>query len=199
MEFYMSEKFKIATEKANLVIGKLNIKENNFIKTEDLVDVVEELTNAKILVAETDFEKINKSAKRYGAMMNISNGKDNIKSVIIVLNSNRCIDAKFKRFSLAHELGHLITEKYTFSDEKKKFILSTHIDYTLNKISEEECEKDEHLFNEEIANIFALKVLMPIKLLRKALESIKDIKEISNHFGVSEDAVLSRIILELGD
>ena len=195
----MSEKFKIATEKANLVIGKLNIKENDFIKTEDLVDVAEELTNAKILVTETDFEKINKSAKCYGAMMNISNGKDDIKSVIIVLNSNRCIDAKFKRFSLVHELGHLITEKYTFSDEKKKFILSTHIDYTLNKISEEECEKDEHLFNEEIANIFALKVLMPTKLLRKALEGIKDIKEISNHFGVSEDAVLSRIILELGD
>jgi Zn-dependent peptidase ImmA (M78 family) len=123
MEFYMSEKFKIATEKANLVIGKLNIKENDFIKTEDLVDVVEELTNAKILVTETDFEKINKSAKCYGAMMNINNGKDNIfhlKSVIIVLNSNRCIDAKFKRFSLVHELGHLITEKYTFSDEKKE-------------------------------------------------------------------------------
>lgn len=35
---------------------------------------------------------------------------------------------------------------------------------------------------------------MPTKLLRKALESIKDIKEISNHFGVSEDAVLSSSI-----
>lgn len=117
----------------------------------------------------------------------------------IILNSNENIDDKFRRFSLIHELGHLITGKYNVQsnvDKKKtKFILSSHIDYALSHISEKEYA-DEFLLNEEIANIFALRVLLPLKPLLVEITKLKDLKKVAAHFGVPEEAVNSRLNLE---
>ena len=191
------DRFNIAFEKSNLILEKIDTENNKMIDTQQVIDAVSEVTKTEIYVLKADFSGI-KNAGRYGAMMSVvERGKK--RKATIILNSNENIDDKFRRFSLIHELGHLITGKYNAQsnvDKKKtKFTLSSHIDYTLSHISEKEYA-DEFLLNEEIANIFALRVLLPLKPLMVEITKLKDLKKVAAHFGVPEEAVNLRINLE---
>lgn len=195
--FMNDDRFNIAFEKSNLILEKIDTENNKMIDTQQVIDAVSEVTKTEIYVLKADFSGI-KNAGRYGAMMSVvERGKK--RKATIILNSNENIDDKFRRFSLIHELGHLITGKYNVQsnvDKKKtKFILSSHIDYALSHISEKEYA-DEFLLNEEIANIFALRVLLPLKLLLVEITKLKDLKKVAAHFGVPEEAVNSRLNLE---
>lgn len=195
--FMNDDRFNIAFEKSNLILEKIDTENNKMIDTQQVIDAVSEVTKTEIYVLKADFSGI-KNAGRYGAMMSVvERGKK--RKATIILNSNENIDDKFRRFSLMHELGHLITGKYNAQsnvDKKKtKFILSSHIDYALSHISEKEYA-DEFLLNEEIANIFALRVLLPLKPLMVEITKIKDLKKVAAHFGVPEEAVNSRLNLE---
>lgn len=195
--FMNDDRFNIAFEKSNLILEKIDTENNKMIYTQQVIDAVSEVTKTEIYVLKADFSGI-KNAGRYGAMMSVvERGKK--RKATIILNSNENIDDKFRRFSLIHELGHLITGKYNVQsnvDKKKtKFILSSHIDYALSHISEKEYA-DEFLLNEEIANIFALRVLLPLKPLMVEITKLKDLKKVAAHFGVPEEAVNLRINLE---
>lgn len=195
--FMNDDRFNIAFEKSNLILEKIDTENNKMIDTQQVIDAVSEVTKTEIYVLKADFSGI-KNAGRYGAMMSVvERGKK--RKATIILNSNENIDDKFRRFSLMHELGHLITGKYNAQsnvDKKKtKFILSSHIDYALSHISEKEYA-DEFLLNEEIANIFALRVLLPLKPLMVEITKLKDLKKVAAHFGVPEEAVNSRLNLE---
>lgn len=195
--FMNDDRFNIAFEKSNLILEKIDTENNKMIDTQQVIDAVSETTKTEIYVLKADFSGI-KNADRYGSMMSVvERGKK--RKATIILNSNENIDDKFRRFSLIHELGHLITGKYNAQsnvDKKQtKFTLSSHIDYTLNHISEKEYA-DEFLLNEEIANIFALKVLLPLKPLMVEITKLKDLKKVAAHFGVPEEAINSRLNLE---
>lgn len=195
--FMNDDRFNIAFEKSNLILEKIDTENNKMIDTQQVIDAVSEVTKTEIYVLKADFSGI-KNAGRYGAMMSVvERGKK--RKATIILNSNENIDDKFRRFSLMHELGHLITGKYNAQsnvDKKKtKFILSSYIDYALSHISEKEYA-DEFLLNEEIANIFALRVLLPLKPLMVEITKLKDLKKVAAHFGVPEEAVNSRLNLE---
>lgn len=194
--FMNDDRFNIAFEKSNLILEKIDTENNKMIDTQQVIDAISEVTKTEIYVLKADFSGI-KNAGRYGAMMSVvERGKK--RKATIILNSNENIDDKFRRFSLIHELGHLITGKYNVQsnvDKKKtKFILSSHIDYALSHISEKEYA-DEFLL-EEIANIFALRVLLPLKPLLVEITKLKDLKKVAAHFGVPEEAVNSRLNLE---
>ncbi len=192
MLFYMTDKrFEIATIKANEVLEKLSINSDETVDTGCLVEVVEKLTNTKVYVKELDFNTIDTEC-HYGAMMCVTENSDG-KSALIILNSNQNVDARFRRFSLVHELGHLLTGKYNVANSDNQFTLSTHIDYRFNHIEEE--YDDDYLLNEEIANIFALKVLLPSKTLFNKLAEGNDYRKIADFFGVSEEALISRMRL----
>lgn len=195
--FMNDDRFNIAFEKSNLILEKIDTENNKMIDTQQVIDAVSEVTKTEIYVLKADFSGIN-NAGRYSSMMSVvERGKK--RKATIILNSNENIDDKFRRFSLIHELGHLITGKYNAQsnvDKKKtKFTLSSHIDYTLSHISEKEYA-DEFLLNEEIANIFALRVLLPLKPLMVEITKLKDLKKVAAHFGVPEEAVNSRLNLE---
>lgn len=195
--FMNDDRFNIAFEKSKLILEKIDTENNKMIDTQQVIDAVSEVTKTEIYVLKADFSGI-KNTGRYGAMMSVvERGKK--RKATIILNSNENIDDKFRRFSLIHELGHLITGKYNAQsnvDKKKtKFTLSSHIDYTLSHISEKEYA-DEFLLNEEIANIFALRVLLPLKPLMVEITKLKDLKKVAAHFGVPEEAVNSRLNLE---
>lgn len=195
--FMNDDRFNIAFEKSNLILEKIDTENNKMIDTQQVIDAVSEVTKTEIYVLKADFSGI-KNAGCYGAMMSVvERGKK--RKATIILNSNENIDDKFRRFSLIHELGHLITGKYNAQsnvDKKKtKFTLSSHIDYALSHINEKEYA-DEFLLNEEIANIFALRVLLPLKPLMVEITKLKDLKKVAAHFGVPEEAVNSRLILE---
>lgn len=194
MVLFMEDKrFAVATEKANEIIETMNLYEPNPLSTSELVTIVGEKTNTVITVKETDFSEIIDDCD-YGAMMSVTKKGDK-QFALIILNSNDKIDNKFRRFSLVHELGHLMTGRYNIADSDD-FTLSTHIDYKFSKIQEEDYESNDFLLNEEIANVFALKVLLPYKAFVKYLNDADfNLKKVAERFGVHESAIESRFAL----
>ena len=187
----INDRFKIAEEKANEVVKKLNYDAHDMVDTDKVKDIVEEITGIKIAVGEISFNSLNKNVANCGAMMRVDN-TDQGKKAYIVLNSDK--NAIFKRFSFVHELGHIITDKYNFSENEKKYTISAHINYNLTSLSEEQCT-DDYLINEQIANVFALLVLMPNKFFTKKLVALDSIKNTADFFGITPEAVMSRMRL----
>ncbi len=196
--FMQDERFKVAFEKADEVLSYLELDDNWFIDTQQLVDVVSKLTNTQIDVKNVDFCTLINDCD-YGAMMCVTEkASTNERTALILLNSNKKINARFMRFSLAHELGHLITKQCDVSHEENQFTLSTHIDYRVSSILEKNYDDNEYLLKEQIANIFALNVLIPTPLLVKltTFYKITDNEELANKFGVDESAIDSKLKIE---
>lgn len=191
--YFMNDEFKIATEKANAVIEKLPCN-SGFIKTEQIISTVSDLLSVptRIDCFYTSFSK-SKIDDDYGAMMCVIKDGEQGQVATIVVNSDK--DIRFQRFSLIHELGHLITGHYTATDNENRYTVSTHIKYDITSIKEEDCKESKILKNEQIANIFALKVLMPYETFMQQLFEHDDFQSIADFFGVTKDAVRSRFLL----
>ena len=100
------------------------------------------------------------------------------------------------RFSLVHELGHLMTECESES-RSEGYKISTHIDMDITSIPKEVLEDPgmEYLVDEQAANIFSLLVLMPQEAFVRALKKNDKISDIAILFGVESEAVKSRMML----
>lgn len=109
-----------------------------------------------------------------------NNFKDFDTGRLIVVNLSD--SAARRRFTIAHELGHYILHK---GDQEEIY---AHRDAGQNSGKEQE------------ANIFASNILMPEKLVKDALEDLKEdaygqikISYIAKEFAVSESAALVRL------
>lgn len=181
-------------EKVSSVISLIHYDGMGMVSTDSILNAVKTVTQSDISFSYASFSEINvPNCDDIGAMMCVRkdcNGKKQVAEII--LNSDK--DVKFRRFSLIHELGHLVNGKYTIEDTDNEYTLSAHIRYDITSFSEKDCE-DPMIMREECANIFALKVLMPRDaFIRQVLDSGSFV-EISDFFGVSEDAVKSRALL----
>ena len=186
------DRFNIAFEKANEVLTQLSYKGNDMVDTDEVIKIASRITGRHIKIFELDFSELstkNADYSNYGAMMRVEKKENG--QAHIVINSKR--DPVFQRFSLMHEIGHLITD--SFSSETEKYILSTQIQFDLTNISEEQYNKSNFLLKEQICNVFALLILIPSKILFKKLTECETIKDVSNFFGVTKDAVISRLML----
>ena len=114
-------------------------------------------------------------------------------SATIVLNADT--DTEFQRFSLLHELGHLVTFNGDEPIDSSNYILSTHINYNVTSIPKEKYDKNKYLLKEQIANIFALRVLMPSNQFYEKMLELKDISAVAKFFGLTKDAVISRMMI----
>ena len=204
MHWKMREEYKIAYNKAAEVLENINYKENykenGMIRTASVIDAVEELTGIDVKFAEYDFSKLTDKKKKvnvehYGAAMCVSEN-DNAKTATIFLNNKAT--AKMQRFSLIHELGHLITDVNTVSIGKYK--ISAHIDMDITTIPEKILNDKKYAFliDEQIANIFALLVLIPYDLLCEEAPKYNKFEDLADAFGVETNAIISRMILEKG-
>ncbi len=195
MHWIMREEFKIAYEKADEVLSKINFNYSERIRTASIIDAVESILNIDVRFADYDFRKLSKNIgadwNDYGAAMCVS-GRENDRRAIIVLNNKET--AEMKRFSLVHELGHLMTQEQSVSTG---YQVSTHIDMNITSIPDEILDREENQFllNEQFANIFALLVLIPERALLAALEKFDNIEEMADFFGVERVALVSRIKL----
>lgn len=209
--FIMRDEFKSAVEMANRINSMLKTRgvgEDDFVPLDTIIECVQEIAEySEIEVSRRAFSKIlnvdgnsGQQPSGMGAMLSTSTKFDELsgktlKSALLVLNTD--FPAEKQRFSLVHELGHLITGNPNFQYETSddgKFTISTHIHSDITYITDEECEKDEYLVAEQTANIFALLVL-----IRKNLK-IKDLTEngirlLTQRYGVTEDALFSRMLL----
>ena len=199
MYYMFDENLKIAYETSNEITGALSCKEDQMISTQEVIHLIREKYCSDISVIFTSFSKAN-IGQPYGAMMKTELDNENIEPLKahIIVNSDN--DASFQRFSLLHELGHLVTHAWKKADEIKekernKYVVSTHIDYKITSIGKEDYDSSLYLKNEQIANIFALRVLMPSEQFYKKIEKYNNVSDVANFFGVPEDAVISRMMI----
>ncbi len=195
------EKFKIAYEKSTEVLEKVKkhpkYRPDSMIETSIVLDCIKEHYCNNIAVTSLSFSNID-IKKPYGAMMlsHFSEAEDGTRvpeKAVIALNADN--DAIFQRFSLLHELGHLIINDAAEFNAHDKYVLSTHIDYKITSITKECYDSDKYLLKEQLANIFALRVLMPSEQFYNVTQKFNDISKVSEFFGVTDDAVMSRMMI----
>lgn len=199
MYYMFDEKLKIAYEKSDEVVSMLDYREDQMISTQEIIQLIKNKYCPEINISFASFSQAGID-EPYGAMMKTELDNKTSKTVCadIILNSDN--DAAFQRFSLLHELGHLVAHAWKPSEEitmdmPNKYVVSTHIDYKITTIKKDEYEKDGYLENEQIANVFALRVLMPSKQFYKRIKEYNNISDVARFFGVSEEAVISRMMI----
>ncbi len=192
MNFMFDDKLKEAYEKSDLILDSLKNYRNDVMSTQRIVRAVEEAIGCKIIISTCSFSEVSEDIRKYGAMMRTQVKEDGCNLASIVLNSDN--NAKFQRFSLVHELGHLMTGNL-FDNSNEKYIVSTHINYELTSIPPEDYKENDFLLGEQLANVFALRVLMPKELFYKMVDKMDSFSEIADLFGLERNAVLSRIML----
>lgn len=196
----MREEFKIAYEKAAGVLERIGYNKNEMISTSAVIYAVEQLLNVDVKFTDFNFRNLSKNSKvdfgDYGAAMCVS-GPEGKRKAIILLNERET--PEMKRFSLVHELGHLMTQE---SLKTGSFQVSTHIDMDITSIPDEilDEQSNKFLIDEQIANIFALLVLIPYDMLCYELEEVakkkKSLEEVADFFGVEISALFSRLKIE---
>ena len=199
MSFIMRDEFKIAYEKANIILSKLNINScrHEMMRTADIIDAVEEELGLDIKFTTLDFKKLDKgthgrifNVELFGAAM-CASAKE--KQAIILLNEKET--PEMQRFSLVHELGHLMIQDLS---EFSGYKVSTHIDMDITSIPNEILDRKgfEFLVEEQQANIFALLVLIPYELLKKVAKEHDSFDGMAKALGVEKNAIISRMELE---
>lgn len=195
MYWFMKPEFICAYDAANLVLEKINCKYDSLVDTTTIMDVVEGITGYDIKFSTVDFSELAKkigtdSLSKCGAALYVETDK---KTALIMINSNESI--KMQRFSLVHELGHLMLDNMYKGDG---FEFSAHIAMDITSIPDELWGSDATLKNEQLANVFALLVLIPDKALLNAIDKYDSLDDISHVFGLEKDALVSRIKLGVG-
>lgn len=93
-----------------------------------------------------------------------------------------------KRFTIAHEIGHLVLHMQAADDYE---IVDTEDNFRSNTISNDEWTNERRM--EWEANAFAAALLMDEELVRNEWEQIKDIGMLAWKFQVSEGAMAIRL------
>ncbi len=200
MRWFMREEFKEAYAKAKEVLGELGCQLSPLTPTVDILKAVERITQTDVRVKYCDFAEFDKKTDnkhglaKCGAAMYVLPETDNRKAVVL-LNSQET--PAMQRFSLVHELGHLMLNNMNMSS--KGFLFSTHIDMDITSFKDEDWENSKLLKQEQLANVFALLVLIPYELLIKAMKKYDSIDDVAKLFGVEKNAVVSRIMLGVNE
>lgn len=194
--FIMLNEFGISFEKAREVNQQLKpFQKDGFVELEKIIDVVKNVSGydtIKISFIDFDFDE---NAKRAGAMLSTKHDEAHDKKEAFIA-VNTLNNDKVQRFSVVHELGHLITDAIHYEYETPndgKFTVSTQINADITYISDEQCKKSKFLMAEQIANIFALLVLIPEEFTIKKLR--ENAEYLSSKYGVTIDALYSKMML----
>lgn len=198
--FVMLPEFEIAIKKAKEVNEKLKRPAIGFVPLSEIVEVVKEVSGfSKISTSFVDFSTLNYNSDQInmsdaGAMLSTLDDT-NGKTAEIILNDSK--SAPIQRFSMVHELGHLITDAPNYIYEMpndEKFTISTLINTDITFITEEQCKNNSYDMAEQIANIFALLVLIPNEISIQKLVQ-EGIDKLIPKYGVTPDAIYSRMLI----
>jgi len=145
-----------------------------------VIKYIEGQKNVDIKVNFFDFSKY-KFNKAGSLITSFKEEANEPRKILIGVNDN--IDKKKQRFSLAHELGHLLLGHLKL-DDPEAFNISLHIDYNLTKLDDTTSEENQ-------ANAFAQELLMPEDLFVE-LDKKYFPEELAEYFKVSEAAIAAR-------
>lgn len=199
MHWKMRKEFIIAFEKAKEILSKIKYypEQEEMMRTADIIEAVEKQLGIDVKFTTYDFKDLFNSEREtsnmvdtFGAAM-CYNKKE--KSAVILLNEKET--PAMRRFSLVHELGHLMISNLDVVEGCK---VSTHIDMDITSIPDEVLDRKEYdfLIEEQQANIFALLVLIPSNMFARVIDTTTSMEEAADFFGVSKKAIRSRLELE---
>ena len=195
MKFACNTHLRIAYEMSEEVIQNVPRSPNLAIATADVLEFARKRYCPKIELYSRSFAGLTAPAGSVGAsgaMMRIeADGKP--KAAYIVVNSD--MPATYQRFCLFQQLGHLVTLPPDIPVDPQSYHVCTHIDYDLTSISEKELDNDYYLMREQVANVFALRVLMPSAQFYWKLRELDSVRAVARFFGLTADAVISRMMI----
>jgi len=197
--------FKAAQKINKLLVDLYGIMDETYVDLNILVECVRQFADyASIRIRTQSFSALLKnlpalnnskgSKYSYGAMLSTTeqNGK---KDATIVINSD--YSPEIQRFSVAHELGHLITEVPNFVYETANdgsFTLSAYTNPDITFLQEQQYLHNNYMVAEQVANIFALLVLIRKDIRIKDLTDL-GVQKLSAQYGVTTEAIYSRMLL----
>lgn len=192
MIYLSDDRLEPAYAASDRVVNSLHYKDmEGIIRTTRLIEIVKSILNCNIEVSACDFADVDRSIKNCGAMMRYVNDNNTFD---IVLNTH--CDLYFRRLSLVHQLGCLFFNKDVLCNaESDDYLVSSHVSWHITDISKTDYQSNDNLLKEQLANIFALRVLMPYVRFYDALIRYDSITMVADRFGVKSDGVLSRIML----
>lgn len=189
---------RCAYEKSDAIIKKVIYKlDDEFVPLKEIIKAVENKLGCNIEGYVSSFNEIigaNESVKKAGAMLFVKCNDNHITYAKILINGDK--DSVFQRLSLVHELGLLmITENPLELCSNNNYIASPYISDDITSIEQNDYSSDRFILKEQLANVFALRVLVPCSSFYCSIKKLNDIAKVATIFGVSRNAVLSRIML----
>ena len=195
MSLFCNDALKIAYERSDEVIRSVSYDPERMIDTDLILEHVRRTCCPVIELYVVSFTKLRSGiipAHGCGAITRIDFDRK-LWSAIIALNSD--MPAPVQRFSLMQQIGRLVTLPPDAHLDPDIFHVSADIHFDLLGITEEELAGSRYFLQEQIANIFALRVLMPSEQFFQVMRRMGNTQTAAAFFGVTEEAVVARMMI----
>lgn len=195
MNFACNEHLRVAYDASDEVLRGVRRQPGRMIDATAVLDFVRQRYCPKVELYARSFAGLTSAAgsiKGSGAMMWVE-FDGHPKSAVIVLNSD--MPAAYQRFSMFQQIGHLVTLPPDVPVDQDSYHVSTRIDYDLTGLTPEELDNDYYLMREQVANVFALRVLMPGDQFYRKLRELDSVSVAAGFFGLEPAAVISRMMI----
>ena len=198
--FIYNDDIMIACERSDEVLAGIHVGRDSLVDMNDVLAFVRRRYCPDLAVYARSFAGLGSPAgpcDACGAMTRIEPsgggaGMGRIRSAAIVLNSAAA--PWFQRFSLAQQVGHLVTLPPDVQPDPDSYTVSTRISCDLAAISREEMERDRYLLREQAANVFALRVLMPSGQFFRKVRELDSVGRTAQFYRLPAEAVVSRMM-----
>lgn len=195
MSFVCNENLRIAYDLSDEVIRNVRYLPDQPVETAEILDYVKKQYCPSIEMYACSFAKFAEETdpiNESGAMMRID-FQGQAHTVSIVLNSD--MSPTFQRFALVQQIGHLVTLPPDAQIDPDNYNVSTRISYDLMNVNAKDVENDYYLMREQVANVFALRVLMPSEQFYRKIRELGTVTAVAKFFKLTEDAVISRMMI----
>lgn len=195
MSFFCNDNLKIAYERSDEIIRSVSYDPDRMIDTELILEYVRQTYCPVIQLYTVPFTEIRSgiiSAHGCGAITRIIFDSE-LRSAIIAVNSE--MPSAVQRFSLMQQIGRMVTLPPDAHLDPDIFHVRADIKLDLSGITEEELAGSRYYLREQIANIFALRVLMPSCQFFQTMRRLRDIQTAAAFFGVTEETVIARMMI----
>lgn len=200
MTLAYNDAIKIACERSDEALAGISVGRDSLVDVNDVLAFARRSCCPDLTVYVRSFTGLGSPAgpcDTCGAMTRIEfseggAGMGRIQSAAIVLNSTAA--PWFQRFSLAQQVGHLVTLPPDAQPDPDSYTVSTRISCDLTSISREEMERDRYLLREQAANVFALRVLMPSGQFFQKIRELDSVERTARFYRLPAEAVVSRMM-----
>ncbi|PAU95390.1 hypothetical protein CK503_04125 [Aliifodinibius salipaludis] len=163
-------------DESEIIKSTIHLREHVELSSNDKIDNIENLIN------QAGYELIKKDFQNdFSGFSKYAGGAD----YIIGFNTRHNWSTEFKRFTLAHELGHLNIPSHFSLLHQKSILVSSPGYYSIDTIEQE-------------ANIFAINLLAPPNIFKSKLDelsiSFSSLKKLSSYYKISLEAAAIHMI-----